>query len=86
METQKIIPEAPIVRISSKGKGTKYFVVRCPYCTNQHYHAVGGGLGNRIRHCIDLPFMSKRAKAIFLGNKEKYGKEISYDIIDSRHS
>lgn len=76
-------PIAPIIRISGKGKGTKYYVVRCPYCECQHFHPVKGGLGNRGRHCLDLPWMSKRGRAIFLGNKEKYGNETTYDIVNS---
>jgi len=83
---ESTVPVAPVIRISGKGKGMKQYVVRCPYCEQQHFHGVGGGLGNRMRHCLDLPWLSKRAREIFLRNQEIYGKETTYDIIDLRHA
>ena len=81
MEIPRIIPEAPIVRIT--GKHPRVYVVRCPYCENQHFHAVRGGLGNRSRHCIDLRFMRKPSQVRFIMNCEKYGGCSTYDIVSS---
>jgi hypothetical protein len=82
MEIPKIIPEAPVVRISGKNKGTKYYVVKCPYCEHQHYHAMRGGLGNRGRHCIDIRFMKHATQRRFLRNCVKYGDCGTYDIVN----
>ena len=79
MEIPKIIPEARVVRIT--GKHSRQYVIKCPYCENQHYHAVSGGLGNRGRHCIDLRFMTNSARRRFLINNEKYGGCGTYDIV-----
>ena len=81
-QISEVIPEAKIIRISGNAKGTKYYIIRCPYCENQHYHAIRGGLGNRGRHCLDFPFMKKRTQRIFLMNTKKYGDCRSYDIVN----
>lgn len=75
------IPEAKVVRISGKGKGQKYYVVKCPYCECQHYHDVRGGLGNRGRHCLDLGWMSKRGRTLFPINQARYPNCSTYDIV-----
>ena len=76
-----IIPEAKVVRISSAGKGMKFYVVKCPYCERQHWHSKNGGLGNRGRHCVDLRFMKKSTHRLFLINQEKYKGCGTYDIV-----
>lgn len=76
-----IIPEVKILKISGIGKGTKYYVIRCPYCETLHHHAVRGGLGNRGAHCLDARFMKEKPRKRFIKNKEKYGGCGTYDIV-----
>jgi hypothetical protein len=77
-----MIPQTKVLRISGHAKGAKHYVVKCPYCENQHYHGVKGGLGNRVRHCIDARFMPVKTRQRFLLNCIKYEGCSTYDIIN----
>lgn len=46
--TTRVAPPAVVIR-----RTDVHLVVRCPFCTQEHAHGAGGGLGLRSSHCRD---------------------------------